>query len=192
MRTPSIFLALVALPTLFLSALARPKALYTPTFSAARRTDVLSSRQYHAPRQLLDLCAEVNTNQLVDEILGSSSLLNINLAALVNSIVGLKLCLCLSALPVEIEANADLSLLSGLLPPGELESLLGGLISSSPNAEQCKYPPNSSPVCSSSDPCGFTCNSPYVKVNNQCVCPAGYVACNGQCAKSCASSYPKP
>lgn len=170
MRFTSFLFTFVALPTFFLSALARPKAFYTPTVT--RRTDAISSRQYHAPRQLLNVCAVVDLSVL-------------------ENLLDLDLCLCLSALPVQIQANAGLSLLSGLLGKDNLVDDLTSLIDSSPSKQTCHYPDHSTPFCSKSNPCDFNCKPPFVKSGNQCVCPAGTVPCNGSCAKTCGSSLPQ-
>jgi hypothetical protein len=42
-------------------------------------------------------------------------------------------------------------------------------------------PPHAKRACSTSDPCGFTCDDPYTKQGDQCVCLAPNLVCNGQC-----------
>lgn len=64
--------------------------------------DVLTSRQYHAPRALLDVCVYLDV-----DVLAGLNLLGIPLDAA----LGTDICLCLSALPVLLKTNIHLGAL---------------------------------------------------------------------------------
>ncbi|KAI0322949.1 hypothetical protein OF83DRAFT_1234430, partial [Amylostereum chailletii] len=103
------------------------------------------------------------------------------------------ICLCLSALPLAIKSNIELSLLGDIIGTQKLTNLLSKLLSTSPDCQQCSYPPNSTPACESNDPCAYQCKPPYLPQGNQCACPPPNRECNGVCGyfpQGCSSGYP--
>ncbi|KAI0700331.1 hypothetical protein BC835DRAFT_1502679 [Cytidiella melzeri] len=141
-----------------------------------RASELITARQFHylqtrAP--LLDVCASINT----DTILGNSEILGIPL----KDLLGLDLCLCLSAFPLKLGLSLQLDALINKYGAPLINAVLELLIDLSSNKQSCSYPEFSTPICSSTDPCGFTCNAPYTKVGDQCACEAPYTLCNGQC-----------
>lgn len=93
----SQLLSLVPVDAKFSRKALRPSPSADPDTSAA-----LAMRQHHEPRALLDLCAYIDTDSLLGGLL---------LGIPLHELLGLKLCLCLSALPLDLEANAKLRLL---------------------------------------------------------------------------------
>ncbi|EKM53240.1 uncharacterized protein PHACADRAFT_259454 [Phanerochaete carnosa HHB-10118-sp] len=190
MRSFTFIFALAASQLLSLSSvlpvsakLARKYATPTAEIPAAR--NALTLRQHHERRALLDVCVYLDA----DIGLGGS-LLGIPLSELVD----LNICLCLSALPLDLSANAQLKVLGDKYGSALINAVLSLLINTGPNSQHCTYPDNCDPVCSSSEPCGFQCHPPYVKQGNQCVCAPPYVSCNGKClppGSTCGSAIPR-
>jgi len=101
-----------------------------------------------------------------------------------------RVCLCLSAFPLDLEAYVGLNVIVDLLGPDEVQTLLRALINTS--GHHCTYPPHSKPTCSSH--CEFTCDDGYTKVGDKCVCKSPNTECNGQCGyypHGCSSSVPR-
>ncbi|KIP09334.1 hypothetical protein PHLGIDRAFT_116431 [Phlebiopsis gigantea 11061_1 CR5-6] len=189
MRSFTLILALLLSQLLaFVPALARPRNAYrspTPTL-AGPAAELIAARQHHAPRALLDVCAYIGA----DVGLGID-LLGIDLKDLLD----LQICLCLSALPLTLDANAQVKVLGDKYGMDLVNVVLRLLINTVPSSKHCTYPDNCTPSCEQTEPCGFHCKPPYVKQGNQCVCPAPYVSCNGQClppGTPCGSAVPKP
>ncbi|KAI0041585.1 hypothetical protein FA95DRAFT_1501257 [Auriscalpium vulgare] len=151
-----------------LSSLAAISSFAVP--AAARRSRPL--RQHVEPRALLDVCLFLDADALVN-----SGLLGIPAQIL----AGLDICLCLSALPLAIQANVNLRLLAAILGDTELLAILTALINDAPGSKHCTYPPHSTPACQKGDPCGFHCDPPYVPKDGQCVCAPPNSLCNGVC-----------
>lgn len=110
MRTFTLLLLSISAQLFHLgSVAARAGRTYTPRSfvgtrtSPSRRLDVIAARQHHEPRQLLDVCAKIDTPDIL-----SGSILGIPLS----DILDLDLCLCLSAFPLVLELDLDLKLLS--------------------------------------------------------------------------------
>ncbi|TFY80076.1 hypothetical protein EWM64_g3938 [Hericium alpestre] len=165
------------IPT-FVKALASASVLSSVALPAAGRALV----QHHEPRALLDVCAAIDLNAIVNLLP-----LGIDLGA----IAGLDICLCLSALPLSITADVHLQALVNLLGLADVNALLNLLINTGPGSKHCKYPPGATPICQTNDPCGFQCPFPLKKEGDQCVCAPPYSECNGKCGlfpKGCGSS----
>ncbi|KAI0343800.1 hypothetical protein BDW22DRAFT_1210260 [Trametopsis cervina] len=155
-----------------------------------RMTEVVAARQFHylqTREPLLDVCANIDT----DALLGQSELLGIPL----KDILGLKLCLCLSALPLKLGLSAQLDALINDFGAPLINAVVELLINTAPTKKQCTFPEHSIPACSS-DPCNFDCKPPFVKVGDKCECEPPYTLCNGQCVKTptgvCNSAVPQP
>jgi len=143
-------------------------------------TSVNALRQ-HKQRALLDVCANVDAD----------------LALLAVVFGKIDLCLCVSALPVFITTN--LFAKAAVLVNGDAAVIaaLTALINAAPDHKECTYPEHSVAICSSDDPCGFSCSdgftpSPPSKPTD-CVCEAPNTVCNGVCGDfpSCSSSKAK-
>lgn len=151
---------------------------------------IVASRQHHQHRALLDVCAYINTEDLLfGDILGIP----------LEDLLDLKLCLCLSALPLELTLDLKLKALTNKYGKSLVDAVISALvrdsepvpvriltyshgkINMSPNSKHCAYPAHSQQVCSDSDPCGFSCDPPYKKCGAQCVCAPPNTECNGVC-----------
>ncbi|TCD69320.1 hypothetical protein EIP91_008076 [Steccherinum ochraceum] len=146
----------------------------TATVSAVPASPV-TSRQFHPARSIIDTCAYVDANVL--------------------DLVDLKLCLCLSALPLAIEANAQLSGVAKLLGTSVVEDLLAKLVVNSAGKKQCSCPDHGHLVCAPGNPCNFECDPPYVRNGDKCVCAPPNMECNGKCGSfphGCGSAVPYP
>ncbi|KZT02870.1 uncharacterized protein LAESUDRAFT_705569 [Laetiporus sulphureus 93-53] len=160
-------------------------ASHARDLSAQPSVGPVSLRQHHEPRAVVDVCANIDANVLSD-----LNLLTVPLSAL----VGLDVCLCLSMLPLALTTDVQLETLVPLLGINNLTALLTAAIDGAPDSKHCTYPQHSKPLCSSSDPCGWECESPYVKEGDECVCQWPYTSCNGVCGSfthGCGSSTPK-
>ncbi|KDQ53840.1 hypothetical protein JAAARDRAFT_136302 [Jaapia argillacea MUCL 33604] len=135
---------------------------------------------------LLDICAYID-----GDVIGSLSILGINL----NALVDLQICLCLSALPLALESNIQIQSLVQTYGASVVSDILVDLIHSSPSSQQCPHPPpNAKALCSSGNVCDFQCNSPYVRQGQTCGCAPPNIMCNGVCAPSsrgCGSAVPR-
>ncbi len=109
MRVSTVLVTLLAAAS---SVLARPNraSRTAPLHSDAeldrRATAIVSARQFHylhARNPLLDVCASINTNV----ILGNSEILGIPLKEL----LGIDICLCLSAFPIKLGLSAQIDAL---------------------------------------------------------------------------------
>ncbi|KAF9042938.1 hypothetical protein BJ165DRAFT_1603181 [Panaeolus papilionaceus] len=155
------------------------------------RSDVLTSRQHRIRRDLLDICINVNINLLADasKLLGLGSLLGpLGLSS------DIQLCLCLKDLDIYLDTNVQIQYLIGLLGRNNVAALVTALINTSPESQQCTFPPHSHHVCSNSGPCHYECDSPYVLQGGLCVCDAPYMSCNGVCGdfpNGCGSAAPR-
>lgn len=107
------------------SVAAKAERKYTPRSfvgtrtTPSRRLDVIASRQHHEPRQLLDVCAKIDTPDIL-----SGELLGIPL----DDILDLDLCLCLSAFPLVLELDVDLKVLSDKYGASLVEAVLELLV----------------------------------------------------------------
>lgn len=81
----------------------------------------LALRQHHEPRNLLNICIDLDT----DAILGDSVILGIPL----KDLLGLDLCLCLSALPLDLSVNAKLRALGDKYGDSVVNAVLSILVS---------------------------------------------------------------
>jgi len=125
-------------------------------------------------RDLIDVCASLDTELVVPNLLGILSVVGV-----------LDVCLCISALPLFIKTNVVALLAVDLAGSSEVTNILTALINDAAPNSHCVYPPHSTPICESNDPCGFQCidgYSPSPAINpRQCICPSPNVICNGKC-----------
>jgi len=145
---------------------------------SARAAEIVNARQFHHLRStepLVDVCANIN----LDTVIGIVDLLGIP----VKDILDLHICLCVSALPLEIGVSAQIDALINKYGGPLLNAVIKLLIDLSKDHKTCTYPPYSTPFCSQ-DPCDFNCPFPFQKEGDQCVCEKPYVLCNGQCVAS--------
>ena len=88
-----------------------------PTTPSSRLPkNLISSRQFHYKKALIDICADVDLSVLLDDVLG----LDVSLLG--------DICLCLSAFPLNLDLNVDLQLLANVLGGTELDVLLRTLV----------------------------------------------------------------
>ena len=117
----------------------------------------------------------------------------------ISDLADLKICLCLSALPLILDVDVQLKVLTVKYGPSLVNAVITALvcipsfmrvrpahnlglkINTSPNNRRCTYPDHATQCCSDSDPCDFTCDSPYVKEGDECVCAPPNTMCNGVC-----------
>ncbi|KAF7369085.1 hypothetical protein MVEN_00235500 [Mycena venus] len=167
---PTLFLPSLLVP--LVSAHARPGGSLHSSQSRS-----LSRLQHHEPR-LIDLC--VNIDDLIVNLLGSGGLLNIGGAGtLIDGLLGAQVdaCLCLHDLDIYLNASASVTSKSNAV------AVVNALIDTADNTNvQCgPLPAHAKRACTTSDPCMFTCDAPYKKHDDQCVCALPNVVCNGQC-----------
>jgi hypothetical protein len=121
MRAGLTSLVLFLISTLSFTS-ARPRSFASHSDS----NDAIARRQYHAPRALLDTCANVDLGILLHHV----------------GDVSTKVCLCLSLFPLDLDLFVDLKSILNILGPNELDARL--------KLEVCLVP---SLLCSSSDSC---------------------------------------
>ncbi|KAJ3735562.1 hypothetical protein DFJ43DRAFT_1058320 [Lentinula guzmanii] len=77
-----------------------------------------------------------------------------------------------------------------------IEIIITEMITSCSNKQTCTFPEHSSPACTSSNKCGFTCGDGYSLVNKNgqysCTCASPNSVCNGKCSSSCPSARSLP
>ncbi|KIM43708.1 hypothetical protein M413DRAFT_387205 [Hebeloma cylindrosporum] len=176
-------------PTLVLAI--HPYALARREHKPSPAPQVLTSRQHRVVRDLLDVCINLNVNLLADasQLLGLGSLLG-PLDALAN----IQLCLCLKDLDIYLDTNDEIQVLVGLLGKNAISALITALINTSPEAQQCTFPPNAHHTCNNVDPCHYECDSHFVRSGDTCVCAPPYITCNGVCdlfPQGCSSAVPR-
>ena len=84
-----------------------------PTHSSRFANNHISSRQFHYPRALVDVCADVDLSSILGGVLGLNH----------RSLLG-DICLCLSAFPLDLTLDANLQPLVNLVGETGLETLL--------------------------------------------------------------------
>ncbi|KAH9170201.1 hypothetical protein EDB89DRAFT_2230753 [Lactarius sanguifluus] len=155
------------------------------------RASSLQSREPAAhpldARDLLDVCAPVNTDLVVPDLLG------------VQTAVGMvDNCLCLSALPLFLETNVVALLAVNIAGEKVVTDILTNLIQSKAPEAHCNYPEHSVPTCIDGNPCRFGCIDGFKSFPpsnpTTCVCNAPEVICNGKCVPpgACPPSKPLP
>ncbi|KDR79188.1 hypothetical protein GALMADRAFT_137075 [Galerina marginata CBS 339.88] len=196
MRLPffTLFLSNLALFSLFptLVSSTHPHALVRRRdYNRSSVPHVLTSRQHHIARDLLDVCINVNVDLLANasQLLGLESVLApLDLGAKV------ELCLCLKDLDIYLETNDEAQVLVGLLGKSTVGALITALINTSPDARHCTFPSNAHHTCNTHDPCHYECDPPYVPQGGVCVCASPYLSCNGVCGifpQGCGSAAPR-
>lgn len=153
------------------------------------RASSLESREPPAhpldARDLLDVCASVNAELEVPNLLG-----------ILTAVGVVDVCLCLSALPVFLETNVVALLAVTIAGEKVVTDVLTNLIIGSAPSSHCVYPAHSTPACINGNPCGFTCTDGFTPspASNPttCVCAAPNMVCNGKCVApgACPSSQP--
>ncbi|KAH9975089.1 hypothetical protein BGW80DRAFT_1225415 [Lactifluus volemus] len=129
-------------------------------------------------RELLDVCASVNADLTVPDLLGILSLVGV-----------IDVCLCISALPLFIQTNVVAIAAVGRAQGGEPEvtSILEKLIHEAAPDSGCDYPDHSIPACVDGNPCGFHCTDGFTASPpdqpTTCVCEESSVICNGKCKR---------
>ncbi|KAF9787828.1 hypothetical protein BJ322DRAFT_1105875 [Thelephora terrestris] len=135
----------------------------------------ISSRQFHHPRALVDVCADLRVIALP-----------INIASLLDVT-----CLCLSAFPLGLDLYQLTAL--GMTEAGVEVDLQSLLLKVKDHGSQCTYPDHASPQCTSGNVCDFTCMDGFAKNGGSCVCPSPNSLCNGKCGfhpNGCSSALP--
>ncbi|KII85425.1 hypothetical protein PLICRDRAFT_44725 [Plicaturopsis crispa FD-325 SS-3] len=137
---------------------------------------LIQSRQAHIRRDILDVCAALDVDLSLPDILKHGEPL----------VTGhLDVCLCISVLPTFIQVDAAAQAAVALLGEGPVTATLEALINEHPSSSKCVYPPHAHALCSTSSPCSFNCTDGYTPFPaskpTQCVCAAPYTECNGKC-----------
>ena len=148
--------------------------LHSNTHSSRLTKSYISSRQFHYPRALVDVCAGVDLSLALGDTLG------LNLGSLTGDI-----CLCLSAFPLDLDLDADIETrLKSYVRNGVLlfaPRTLMCLPKVEKSGTHCSYPDHASPKCTSGNACDFTCMDGFVKNGGTCLCPRSNSVCNGKC-----------
>ena len=114
MRSFNPLLALI----LSFAALVASGPLHSNTHSSRFAGNPISSRQFHYPRALVDICAEVNLSAILGDVVGL-----LNLGGLFGDI-----CLCLSALPLDLDFNANLKLSGNTPNQAQVQALVKNFV----------------------------------------------------------------
>ena len=91
--------------------------LHPNTHSSRLAENPISSRQFHYPRTLIDVCANVDLSLLLNNVLG------LNLGSLLGHS-----CLCLSAFPLDLKTDTHLEAVVNILGETKVEALLKNLV----------------------------------------------------------------
>ncbi|KAF9465896.1 hypothetical protein BDZ94DRAFT_1296096 [Collybia nuda] len=146
------------------------------------RSSALAKRQYHARRDLIDLCISLDATVL-------STLLHI-----VDPLhADVHLCLCLQDLDIFLDTDVDALLIANIIGKERLRAILKVILDTSPHSQHCSLPPHAHRACTTGDPCAFVCDPNYIKVGNICICPHPLTECNGRCgdfSHGCPSTTP--
>jgi len=135
--------------------------------------------------ELLDVCAYIEAD--ITEHLGI-----VNTAGHQH----LEVCLCLSALPVFIQANAVAIATAKVAGIAAVNELLTALINGAAPSSNCYYPDHSKPRCEGRNPCAFDCTDGFSHDSDdeskECKCKAPNQICNGKCVPKGACPSQKP
>ncbi|KAG6837407.1 hypothetical protein H0H93_010025 [Arthromyces matolae] len=177
-----ILSALVASVLPFVTALRHPHAgPLVAKHAAHKKSQVIAQRQHHVHRDLIDLCLNVDASVLAP------------ILHLIDPLAAkIHLCLCLKDLDIFLDTDIGV-LLGKLLGGNDLLAKIKLLINTSPQSQQCTFPPHSHRLCVASKPCAYECDPPYVKQGDKCVCPPPMIECNGVCGNfdhGCSSAVP--
>ncbi|KAH9036469.1 hypothetical protein EDB85DRAFT_758455 [Lactarius pseudohatsudake] len=142
------------------------------------RASFLESREPAAhpldARELLDVCASVNADIVVPDVLG-----------ILSAVGAINVCLCLSALPLFLETNIVALLAVDIAGEQVVSDILANLILGKAPESHCNYPEHGVPVCVDGNPCRFRCIdgfTPFPPSNpTMCICSTPNVICNGKC-----------
>ena len=168
-----------------------PFVLSFPSPSSRLAKNQISSRQFHYPRTLIDICANIDLSLLLPDVLGLN--------------LGSSTCLCLSAFPLDLSVDSHTKLAAKNIDPIQLDLQMRRLVRHfsflftlpslmlfvffvfkvQNSGTQCTFPDHSSPRCSSGNVCDFSCLDGFSRGGNSCVCPPPKSVCNGKCG-----SYP--
>ncbi|PCH38975.1 hypothetical protein WOLCODRAFT_29297 [Wolfiporia cocos MD-104 SS10] len=169
-----------------------PLLAATSSFAAAvrssltrgARNDVIAARQAHVQRDLVDVCAGLDVDfEVLDIIFGH-----------------LEVCLCISLIPDFIEADVIVQAAVDVAGVAVVTAQLEALINDASGKQTCHYPDHAAPFCDFDWPCGFNCTNGYVPFTpsgsdhpTQCTCPPPWSECNGVCGSfphGCGSATP--
>jgi len=136
-----------------------------------------------ARRDPTDICASINTELVVPDLLG-----------ILTAVGVINTCLCESAVSLFIETNVVAILAVTIAGEAVTVNILNQLIVSASANQHCSYPDHSVPQCVNGNPCGFQCSDGFTSdaTMTTCVCESPNIVCNGQCAPfpACPSSTP--
>ncbi|KZV69608.1 hypothetical protein PENSPDRAFT_753248 [Peniophora sp. CONT] len=148
----------------------------------------LARRQAHIERSLIDVCAALDLDlQLLDILPGGKPLITGHI----------DVCLCLSVLPGFVKSDPACQAAAQHIGHEGVLGMLQDHMNNATSKQQCTYPPHAQAkaTCDSSDPCGsWECSDGYKKSGDQCVCAAPSTECNGHCGSfpnGCGSATPK-
>ncbi|KAL4244752.1 Protein PriA/CPL1 [Abortiporus biennis] len=107
-------------------------------------------------------------------------------------------CLCISGITNFMATNVVAQAAVAVASTAAARAALVNLIETDPSSKTCTYPDVASPVCSTSNVCGFTCPFPYTLTtplyqSPDCSCLAPNTLCNGVCGSfpnGCSSAAP--
>jgi hypothetical protein len=91
--------------------------LQSSTHSSRLARNPISSRQFHYPRALVDICAEVDLSLPLTNVVG------LNLRGVSGNI-----CLCLSAFPLNLRTDSRLQVLAHVLGETQVDVILKSLV----------------------------------------------------------------
>ncbi|KAH8987195.1 hypothetical protein EDB92DRAFT_1818040 [Lactarius akahatsu] len=129
------------------------RALPVLSLLVGARASSLQSREPDAhpldARDLLDVCASVNAELVVPDLLGVLTAVGV-----------VDVCLCLSALPLFLETNVIALLAVDIAGEKVVTDILANLILGKAPQSHCNYPAHSVPACIDGNPCRFRGTQP--------------------------------
>jgi len=104
----------------------------------------------------------------------------------------ISICACLSGIPNLCNTNPVLLAASLVVGTPKVVNFVTILVTTGPGSHICTYPDHASPVCSSGNPCDFTCSDGFTRSDGKCVCNPPFKECSGKCElqPACPSKSP--
>ncbi|KAJ3785760.1 hypothetical protein GGU11DRAFT_703197 [Lentinula aff. detonsa] len=105
-------------------------------------------------------------------------------------------CICESDVTTFVTSSSACKNGIGMVGRAIIEIIIAEMITSCSNKKTCTFPDHSTPACTSSNKCGFSCGDGYslVTKNGQstCTCASPKSVCNGKCSSTCPSARSLP
>ncbi|KAI0074391.1 hypothetical protein K474DRAFT_66776 [Panus rudis PR-1116 ss-1] len=144
--------------------------LFTTALLAALVSTVSSRATHRLSKRSTDTCASLINKPLAVTVTVGLPPVSIGI---------ISTCLCVSGIPNFLQSNVVGQAAVAVAGAPAATAALQSLITASGSV--CSYPDNAAPICTTSNPCSFTCSNGFTATNLDCVCPAPSRVCNGVC-----------